>query len=152
MLWQLSELKKANDRVLEAEKSKFCAEAEKKVLEEKVWEIGKTLGATDDKLREAEVHKRLLEKEAQSYKDDVRETQQKMEEENMRLSSDLAELRLQEEAARKKVQETERERVQAHNGAIMIMGCAVHSHSYIPMWSCFDLLHVHSLCRDSFQS
>ena len=56
------------------------------------------------------MHKRLLEKEAQSYRDDVKETQQKMEEENMHLSTDLAELRLQEEAAREKVQETKRER------------------------------------------
>ena len=103
--------------MLEAEKGKFCAEAEKKVLEEKVWEIGKKLSATDDKLREvydklreAEMHKQLLEKEAQSYRNDVKETQQKMEEENMRLSTNLAELHLQEEAARERVQETERER------------------------------------------
>ena len=81
--------------MLEAEKSKFCAEAEKKVFEKKVQEIGKKLSATEDKLREAVI----LEKEAQSYKDDI-----------VHLSSDLAELRLQEEAAREKLQETERER------------------------------------------
>ena len=52
----------------------------------------------------------LLKKEAESYKDEVKEIHNKMEEENMRLSSDLAELRLQEEAARMRVQETERER------------------------------------------
>ena len=45
----------------------------------------------------------LLKKEAESYKDEVKETHDKM-------ASDLAELRLQEEAARMRVQETERER------------------------------------------
>ena len=96
--------------MLEAEKGKFCAEAERRVLEEKVRDIGKKLSATDDKLREAEMHKQLLEKEAQSYKDDVKETQQKMEMENMRLSSRLAELHLQEETARERLQGVERER------------------------------------------
>ena len=76
----------------------------------RVQEIGTKLSAADDKLREAEMHRQLLEKEAQSYKNEVKETQQKMEMENMRLSSDLAELHLQEEAAREKVQETERQR------------------------------------------
>ena len=66
---------------MEAEKGKVYAEAEKRVLEERVWEVGKKLIAADDKLKEAEVHKRLLEKEAQSYKDDVEEIQQKMEKE-----------------------------------------------------------------------
>ena len=64
---------------MEAEKGKVYAEAEKRFLEERVWEVGKKLIAADDKLKEAEVHKRLNEKEAQSYKDDVEEIQQKME-------------------------------------------------------------------------
>ena len=67
--------------MLEAEKSKAYANAEKKVLEDRVWEISKKLTAADGKLKEAEVQMRLLQKEAQSYKDDVVETQQKMEKE-----------------------------------------------------------------------
>ena len=66
-LWQLSELKKANERVLEAEKGRFCAEAEKRLLEERVQEIGmklnaadEKLGVADNKLREAEMHRQLL--------------------------------------------------------------------------------------------
>ena len=66
---------------MEAEKGKVYAEAEKRFLEERVLEVGKKLIAAEDKLKEAEVHKRLNEKEAQSYKDDVEEIQQKMEKE-----------------------------------------------------------------------
>ena len=123
-VWQLSELKKTNERVLEAEKGKCFAEATNKALEEKVREIGSRLSAAEDKLRaaesklsvadgklkEAEMHRQLLKKEAESYKDEVKETHDKMEEENMRLSSDLAKLCLQEEAARMRLQETERVR------------------------------------------
>ena len=68
------------------------------------------LSVADGKLKEAEVQMQLFKKEAESYKDEVKETHDKMEEENMRLSSDLSKLRLQEEAARTRVQETERER------------------------------------------
>ena len=68
------------------------------------------LCVADDKLREVEMQRQLLEKEAQSYKNKVKETQQKMEMEIMCLSSDLAELRLQEEATRERLQETERQR------------------------------------------
>ena len=49
--------------MLEAEKGKFCAEAEKRVLEEKVQEVGRKLSAAQDKQMEAEKCKRLLEKE-----------------------------------------------------------------------------------------
>ena len=61
---------KANDRVLEAEKGKVRAEAEKRDLEMTVHEVGRKLSESeaklreaDDKLREAEVHKQLLEVE-----------------------------------------------------------------------------------------
>ena len=114
---QLLELKKTNERVLEAEKGKCFAEAAKKALEEKVREIGIKLSAAEDKLsvadgklKEAEVQVQIFKKEAKSYKEEVKQTHDQVEEENMRLSSDLAELRLQEEAARMRVQETERER------------------------------------------
>ena len=103
--------------MLEAEKGKCFAEATKKALEEKVQEIGSKLSAAGDKLsvaegklKKAERQIQLLKKETESYKEEVIETHDKMEEENMRLSSDLAKLRLQEEAARIRVQETERER------------------------------------------
>ena len=103
--------------MLEAEKGKCFAEAAKKALEEKVREIGIKLSAAEDKLsvadgklKEAEMQMQLLKKEAESYKDEVKETHDKMKEENMRLSSDLAKLCLQEEAARMRLQETERVR------------------------------------------
>ena len=60
---QLSELMKANDRVLKVEKGKVRAEDEKRVLETTVQEVGRKLSESEAKLREAEVHKRLLEKE-----------------------------------------------------------------------------------------
>ncbi len=106
--------------MLEAEKGKCLAEAVKKALEEKVREIGSKLSAAEDKLivadgklNKAEMQKQLLRKEAESYKKEVKETHDrmdKMEEENMHLSSDLAKLCLQAEAARMSMQETERER------------------------------------------
>ena len=49
--------------MLEAEKGKVYAEAEKRVLVERVQEFSRKLSAAEDKLREAEVHKRLFEKE-----------------------------------------------------------------------------------------
>ena len=110
------ELKKANDRVLEAEKSKVCAEAEKRVLETKVQEFAKEWSAAeaklreaDDKLIEAEVHKQLLEKEAQSYKYDLDEARHIMEMENMRLSASNSELYSQLQVARERVQKVEGE-------------------------------------------
>ena len=110
------ELKKANDCVLEAEKSKACAEAEKRVLETKVEVFAKELSAAEDKLREAgdkmmkdEVHKQLLEKEAQSYKYDFDEARHIMEMENMRLSASNSELYSQLQIAREKVQKVEGE-------------------------------------------
>ena len=54
---------KANERMLEAEKGKVRAEAEKRVLETTVQEVGRELSESEAKLREAEVHKQLLEKE-----------------------------------------------------------------------------------------
>lgn len=49
--------------MLEAEKGKVRAEAEKRVLETTVQEGGRKLNEAEAKLREAEVHKQLLEKE-----------------------------------------------------------------------------------------
>ena len=85
--------------MLEAEKGKFCAETEKRFLEERVQEVGKKLSAADDKLREAELQKQLTEKEAQSYKEEVTQ-----------LSAGLAEMYLQKEAVKDRVQEVEGER------------------------------------------
>ena len=102
--------------MLEAEKSKVCAEAEKRVLETKVQEFAKELSAAKDKLREAgdkmmkaEVHKQLLEKEAQSYKYDLDEARHIMEMENMRLSASNSELYSQLQIASEKVQKVEGE-------------------------------------------
>ena len=49
--------------MLEAEKGKVRAEAEKRVLETTVQESGRKLNEVEAKLRGAEVHKQLLEKE-----------------------------------------------------------------------------------------
>ena len=49
--------------MLEAEKGKVCAEAEKRNLETTVHEVGRKLSESEAKLREAEVHKQLLEVE-----------------------------------------------------------------------------------------
>ena len=65
--------------MFEAEKSKVYDEAEKRVLEERVRKVGKKLSAADDRLNHTKVHKRLLEKEAQSYKDALEEVEQKLE-------------------------------------------------------------------------
>ena len=104
--------------MLEAEKGKFRAEAEKRVLEEKVQEVGRKLSAAQDKLREAddkqretEMCKRLLEKEfemklvmeqeqlerttsaVEALEEELGEARgckEKMEEEVMRLREELA--------------------------------------------------------------
>ena len=95
--------------MLEAEKGKVCAEAEKRLLETKVQEVGRNLSAAEDKMMKAEVHKQLLEKEAQSYKYDLDEARHIMEMENMRLSANNSELYLQLQIAREKVQKVEGE-------------------------------------------
>ena len=82
--------------MLEAEKGKFCADTEKRLLEER---FSEKLCAADDKLREAELQKQLTEKEAQSYKEEVTQ-----------LSAGLAEMCLQKEAVKDRVQEVEGER------------------------------------------
>ena len=101
----LLELQKANAYALEAEKDKVYAEAEKSVLEERA-----KLIAVCENLAEVEMHKQLLVKESQTYKDKAEEIQQRMEIENMQLTESLATLRLQEETARRKVQEMEGEK------------------------------------------
>ena len=81
----LLEMQKANARLLEAEKGKVLAEAEKRALEEKV--------KLHEKLAEVEMHKQLLVKESQTYKD--RAT--RLEVENEQLTKSLTALHLQEE-------------------------------------------------------
>ena len=99
----LLELQKANARVLEAEKSKIYAEAEKSALEEKVKLLGK--------LAEVEMHNQLLIKESQTYKVRAEEkVSQRLEMENTQLSRSLAEVRLQKETAREKLQVMEKEK------------------------------------------
>ena len=95
--------------MLEAEKGKVRAEAEKRVLEMKLNEAEAKLREADDKLIEAEVHKQLLEKEAQSYKYDLDEARHIMEMENMRLSASNSELYSQLQVARERVQKVEGE-------------------------------------------
>ena len=67
------------------------------------------LREADDKLMEAEVHKQLLEKEAQSYKYDLDKARHIMEMENMRLSASNSELYSQLQVARERVQKVEGE-------------------------------------------
>ena len=95
--------------MLQAEKGKAHAEAKKRDLEEKVHEVTEKLNAVDDKLRETVVEKRLLEKKAQSYKDDVDESRWVIKKENMQLSTSNAELSLQLKIAWEKVQKVEGE-------------------------------------------
>lgn len=97
--------------MLEAEKGRVIADAENRVLKERMREAGKKLSAADDKLRWDELHKQLLAKEVQRYKEDCKEMQRRMEMENKQLSSEFHELRLQEETARSRVQEVQGERV-----------------------------------------
>ena len=103
------ELAKARDLVLKAEEGKVCAEAENRYLKERAQEDSKKLSEVAVRLRGTEMDKRLLEKESQSYKDEIRMTMQRTELEKTQLGETLAEVRSQEEAARKKVQELEDE-------------------------------------------
>ena len=96
--------------MLEAEKGKVCAEAEKIILEERVQEDSRKLCEANERLRVTEMDKRLHEKEAESYKEEVRANMERTELEKMQLTENIAKVRLQEEAARKKVQELEEER------------------------------------------
>ena len=95
---QQLEMMKASARVLEAEKGRVCAE--KIILEERLHEASKSLAATEERLRVTEVHKRLLEKEAQSYKEEIKEIIQRANLEKMQLTENIAEVRLREAAAR----------------------------------------------------
>ena len=89
--------------MLEAEKGKAIAEAMKMVLEAR-------LRAANEELQEAKIYKRLLEIEAQSYKDEAREIQQRLEAENAQLSKQVDELHLKQEADRERMQAMEGER------------------------------------------
>ena len=102
-LWQVTQLKKANDCALEAVKGKVFAEAQNRNLEERLQEASEKLCSADEKLRETEMHKQLLQREAQSYRDDAKEAQQQ-------LLLALDKLHLNEDIAREKVQKVEGER------------------------------------------
>ena len=102
-MWQMRELKKTNARLLEAEKGRFYAEAEKRILEDRAQEVSDKLNSADEKLRQTELHEQLLKKEAQNYKDDAKETQKQ-------LSASRAELHLNDKIAREKLQEVEIQR------------------------------------------
>ena len=99
----MTELKKANDRLLEAEKGKSHAEAENRTLMVKLREAREKLSSADEKLREAEIHKQMLRKEAQSHRDDAKEAQQQ-------LLTARDKLCLNEESAKEKLQKAEGER------------------------------------------
>lgn len=92
--------------MLEVEKGRIYAEAEKKFVEEKLREFQST---TKDQLKEAEVHKQLLEKKAQSYKDDADDPRWQKEQEIWRLSADNDCLRSQLKTTEDRVQELEGE-------------------------------------------
>lgn len=102
-------MKKANDHVLEAEKGKVIAEAENRVLKERMWEADKKLGATDDKLRGAELHKRLLEKEVQSYKERAADLQAEVERGRRQREEEVTSLEQQLGDARRQQQSLEEE-------------------------------------------
>ena len=88
LLVQLSELKKVSSRMVEAEKGKVYAEAENRILEERFSELSKKQSTTVEKLREAEMLKRLLETEARSSKNEVQE----LEEQKAALETRVAEV------------------------------------------------------------
>ena len=96
--------------MLKAEKGKVCAEAENRYLKERAQEDSKKLSEVVEWLRGTEMDKRLLERESQSYKEEIRMTMQRTELEKTQLGETLTEVRSQEKAARKKVQELEEER------------------------------------------
>ena len=96
--------------MLKAEKGKVCAEAENRYLKERGQEDNKKLSEVTERLRGTEIDKRLLERESQSYKEEIRMTMQRTELEKTQLGETLTEVRSQEKAARKKVQELEEER------------------------------------------
>ena len=96
--------------MLKAEKGKVCAEAENRFLKERAQEDSKKLSEVTEWLRGTEMDKRLLERESQSYKEEIRMTMQRTELEKAQLAETLAEVRSQEKATRKKVQELEEER------------------------------------------
>ena len=58
--------------MLKAEKGKVCAEAENHYLKERAQEESKRLSVVTERLRGSEIDKRLLEKESQSYNDEIR--------------------------------------------------------------------------------
>ena len=94
--------------MLKAEKGKVCAE--NRYLKERAQEDSKKLSKVTEWLRGTEMDKRLLERESQNYKEEIRMTMQRTELEKTQLAETLAEVRSQEKAARKKVQELEEER------------------------------------------
>ena len=97
--------------MLKAEKGKVCAEAENRYLKERAQEDSKKLSEVTEWLRGTEIDIQLLEKESQSYKDEIRMTMQRTELEKTQLGETLAEVRSQEKAARKKIHELEEERI-----------------------------------------
>ena len=93
--------------MLEAEKGKVYAEAEKRILEERYSELSAKQHATVERLREAEVLIQLLEKEARSSKNEAEQAEKSMKLEMMQLNENLAALHLKDEAARERAQELE---------------------------------------------
>ena len=93
--------------MLEVEKGKIYAEAEKKILEEKYSELSVKQCAIVERLSEAEMHIQLLEKEARTSKNEAEQAEKRMGMEKMQLNEDLATLHLKEEAARERAQEME---------------------------------------------
>ena len=93
--------------MLEVEKGKIYAEAEKKILEEKYSELSVKQCAIVERLREAEMHIQLLEKEARTSKNEAEQAEKRMNMEKMQLNEALATLHTKEEATRERAQEME---------------------------------------------
>ena len=83
--------------MLEAEKGKVYAEAEKRILEERYSELS----------AKQQVLIQLLEKEARSSKNEAEQAEKRMKLEMMQLNENLAALHLKDEAARERAQELE---------------------------------------------
>ena len=90
-------------------KGKISAEAVKGALEKELQVVQTKLAAAEDRLRDAEMNKRILKRRAQIYKDDADEPRWMMEQENMRLSASNTELRFQLKISKEKEQKLKEE-------------------------------------------
>ena len=96
--------------MLKAEKAHVHADAEKRILAERVSELRKKLSEAAQSLKETEMQKRLFERESQSYKDEVVEMQKGMNIERLQLKECLARLQSEVKTTGERLQDIEEEK------------------------------------------